>query len=217
MSEFSEPKKETVRITLPPPPRVRPPGGEGSPNETVRISSPEGPAATQPIQGPSSHAPTLPPLRPPPSPPRPPARPPLAKEPANTSAAPPAARPPAPVPSALPPRPRVLPPPPRVQAIPPAAPLPAASDSIAGPKKETARISILPEATTPARAVKMTKTQPLQMTPPQQAPAARVQVAQVPAPVTAPQNDAVPMPLVWAAFVISAITLLIQIWNYFAS
>jgi hypothetical protein len=91
-----------------------------------------------------------------------------------------------------------------------------------GPKKETARISILPEPVRrPAPTVKMTKTQPL-MT----APAAKIQSAPV---VTAPAQttletppaasmlDAVPLPICWSIFGISLITLLIQIWNYFGS
>jgi hypothetical protein len=93
----------------------------------------------------------------------------------------------------------------------------------AGPKKETARISILPEPThRPAPTVKMAKTQPL-MT----APAAKLQTAApvVMAPAAAavaPASslstlDAVPLPICWTIFGISAVTLLIQIWNYFGS
>ena len=84
----------------------------------------------------------------------------------------------------MPPKPRVLPPPPRV--IPPAGGVTAAPSSYAGsggqvaPKKETARINILPEPATPrAPTVKMTKTQPLITAPEPVAHHAPVTVAKV--------------------------------------
>jgi hypothetical protein len=98
------------------------------------------------------------------------------------------------------------------------------SASQAGPKKETARISILPEpARRPAPTVKMTKTQPLIT-----APAAKIHTAPVvtapaatlspvEAPAAASMLDAVPLPVCWTILGISLVTLLIQIWNYFGS
>ena len=74
----------------------------------------------------------------------------------------------------------------------------------------------------PAPPVKMAKTQPLMTAPEAKAPAAPVKVAPAapiapPAPELERDVDAIPLPLVWAVFVISAVTFLIQIWNYFAS
>jgi hypothetical protein len=127
----------------------------------------------------------------------------------------------------LPPPPRVIPPSSTVSAAPSNYPGSAAQ---AGPKKETARISILPQpAAAPAAAVRMAKTQPLSTAPP----AVRKPAAVItPAPVSssapavravAPASSSgldmlndVPMPVAWVIFGISTITLLIQIWNYFA-
>ena len=84
-----------------------------------------------------------------------------------------------------------------------------------GPKKETARISILPKpAATRAPAINMTKTQPLLVHPP----ATGVQAAPViiTSKPLAPL-DAIPRPLCWAVFGISALIFLIQIWNYVVS
>lgn len=92
-----------------------------------------------------------------------------------------------------------------------------------GPKKETARISILPEPVTPrAPTVKMTKTQPLIAAPQAKVHSAPVSVAKVPAATAASTGisdlvdllDTVPMPVCWIIFGISSLTLLIQIWNY---
>ena len=68
----------------------------------------------------------------------------------------------------------------------------------------------------------MAKTQPLIMAPEMKAPVAAVSVAPAAAPVLRASAeptgiDAIPRPLVWAVFVISAVTFLIQIWNYFSS
>ncbi|MFL6594746.1 MAG: hypothetical protein ACJ8HQ_04810 [Chthoniobacterales bacterium] len=133
----------------------------------------------------------------------------------------------------MPQKPRVLPPPPRV--IPPAAApgavsaapsnYPGAGGQVA-PKKETARISILPQPTTPrAPTVKMTKTQPLITAPQAAVHSAPVTVAKVPAATAATRSldryfdllDSVPLPVCWTIFGISTVTLLIQIWNYFSS
>ena len=258
MADANEPKKETVRITLPPR------EGRGASSDTVRIqAAPDRPVPLTPgadarsqaasqVPSPASRSAAV--LRPPtsssapvrpPTPASPPVCPPSAA-PASTDSPMPPFRPPVPPPStprvtppvsedaetfdvAMPPRPRVLPPAPRVVA--PAAPssgvsaAPAnypGSGSQSGPKQETARISTLPESAAPARAgVKMRKTQPL-LTVPQptrdatiitHSPAAPAAVT----PGTSSGIDAIPMPLIWAAFGISAITLIIQIWNYFGS
>jgi hypothetical protein len=79
------------------------------------------------------------------------------------------------------------------------------------PKKETVRISVLPEAPTKP-AVEMKKTQVLIDLPVVKAPTTRVTVA--PAPQSVSRINEVPMPLCWALFAVSAATLLIQIWNY---
>ena len=83
-----------------------------------------------------------------------------------------------------------------------------------GPKKETARISILPRpAPMIAPAINATKTQPSLVLS-----AGRVQ----PAPVVITSRpitpiDAIPRPLCWVVFGISAAIFLILIWNYVVS
>ncbi|MEP6810025.1 MAG: hypothetical protein ABI992_07260 [Chthoniobacterales bacterium] len=129
----------------------------------------------------------------------------------------------------MPPRPRVLPPPPRV--IPP-RPLTGnvtdapgnypGSGSMAGPRKETARITIRPEPVNPMTAtVKMAKTQPLLTVPVVPLVSAPVRVTTTaeaePSPGMLDMLDRVPLPICWILCGISAITLLIQIWNYFAA
>ncbi|MDQ2867160.1 MAG: hypothetical protein M3R59_01925 [Verrucomicrobiota bacterium] len=81
------------------------------------------------------------------------------------------------------------------------------------PKKETSRIAVLPQATTPA--VKMTKTQPLITITgtPQPPPAAAVKVV-VPALAMPSMIDSIPLPLCWALVAVSAAILLIEIWTY---
>jgi hypothetical protein len=132
----------------------------------------------------------------------------------------------------MPPRPSVLPPPPRV--IPPAAAPGAGAASVSsapsnypgsatqsGPKKETARINILPEpASPPNPTVRMSKTQPLMRTPEAKVHSAPVTVAAIPAtgePSLLDRLDDVPIPVCAVIFGISALTLLIQIWNYLGS
>ncbi|MDQ6860460.1 MAG: hypothetical protein M3032_04800 [Verrucomicrobiota bacterium] len=132
----------------------------------------------------------------------------------------------------MPPKPRILPPPPRV--IPPVAPASAAASPAnapagrppAAPKKETARINILPQPASPrAPTVKMTKTQPLLTVPQAAVQSAPVSLAKVPAATVATRSitdfvellDAAPIPVCWTIFGISSVTLLIQIWNYLSS
>lgn len=226
MADQSEPKKETVRITLPPPPGSSPPGN-GDSRETVRIN----------VASPADEevAPARDPTRKFPLPPRPPAFPSSANS-AVRPPAPPAVPPKAPPPAApagqqntLPPRPRVLPPlkrvlPPAKSAVTAAPVQYPGSAAQSAPKKETARINILPE---PSRAptVKMSKTQPLLTVP---APAAPTTAAPVARPAITPQSApaklavpaslaGAPVILLWIACALSAVALLIQIWNYFAS
>ncbi|MGZ5024508.1 MAG: hypothetical protein ACXWBS_06555 [Chthoniobacterales bacterium] len=123
----------------------------------------------------------------------------------------------------MPPKPRVLPPPPRVVSAPANYP---GSGTQTGPKKETARISILPEpAARPAPTVKMTKTQPLMAAPEPKVHTAAVKVAEAPVETAEKTSfaalfdtlDSIPMPICWTIFGVSSITLLIQIWNYLSS
>jgi hypothetical protein len=94
---------------------------------------------------------------------------------------------------------------------------PAAADGPSihrGPKKETARISVLPRPTpTAAPAINMTKTQPLLVHPTAGVPSAPVIITSKPlAPL-----DVIPRPLCWALLGISTVIFLIQIWNYVVS
>lgn len=237
MSDLRGPRKETVRITLPPRPT---PGALG--RDTTRLPAPpaaHGPGAN-PEPGRRVVPPPPPPSRkvPPPPPgaaaqlPPPPAvfpSPPLTSvkpEPAPEPPPPPAEAPPPVVSTPMPPRPRVLPPPPRLaspvgsSAAAPAAY--AASPSLNEPRKETARITILPEPSVPAAAtVKMAKTQPLQTAPPPK-PSLAPPVSHAPTPEQEPAGpfailEAVPLPVCWIIFAFSTLILLIQIWHYFSA
>ena len=280
MSDPSGPRKETVRITLPPRAAPHPTGAGGEARDTVRINLPakppgngfpsgipheppkramppppppskrdlpapiaSTPAPPRPVPPPPPPTPT--PVRPPPSfaaPPRPPILPPNPPPLRPPTVPPLPLKPPVsaleepqeieqkPVAPPMPPRPRVLPPPPRVpsatgpaSSVTPAPAIYPGSGPSSGPRQETARITILPE-TAPAAAVRMAKTQPL-MTVPQPA----IQSAPVIVPAKADpattgaagdwlaRLDTVPLPICWAIFGISTVTLLIQIWNYVSS
>ena len=162
MADPNEPKKETVRITVPPRPETKPPGAESESRDAVRINLP--------------------------------ARPPV-KAPSPAPAAPPGASPPAP------PRPG-------------AGSLPVAPARGPGPKIETARVSSPGDpASRSAAPVQMKKTQPLVTMPETTAPPS------VPLTVTSePPSPAetLPMRLCWAVLGVSAVILIIQIWNYFS-
>jgi hypothetical protein len=81
------------------------------------------------------------------------------------------------------------------------------------PKKETARITVLPDP--PSKpAVEMKKTQPLIDLPRVEAPATKIIVTSQPQPEPAATVDNIPMPLCWALLGASAATLILQIWNY---
>ncbi len=104
--------------------------------------------------------------------------------------------------------PRVFQPPPS-SPVPAPAPVSPALDSLSsGPKKEIARIPLMPDPTSkPLPTVQMKKTQPL-----------------IAMPTTAPQSTSIAvapaeenaMPLCWALLGVSAIILIIQIWTYFS-
>jgi hypothetical protein len=151
MADSNEPKKETVRITVSPPPTA-PPSGSAESRETVRI-----------------HLPT----RPPANPPSPPAE-------------------------------------PLTQARSAAAAMPAPMTTPA-PKKETARITVLPDLH-PKPAVQMKKTQPLIDLPAMKTPATTVTLT--PAPERQRRIDQIPMPLCWVLLAASGAILILQIWNY---
>jgi hypothetical protein len=124
-------------------------------------------------------------------------------------------RPPTITPSSTSPLLQPLPKPPGSEVENAPVPLTQSPSVIHGPKKETARISILPKpAATPAPAINMTKTQPLLVHPP----AAAVQAAPViiTSKPLAPL-DSIPRPLCWAVLGISTLIFLIQIWNYVVS
>ena len=83
-----------------------------------------------------------------------------------------------------------------------------------GPKKETARITVLPRpGPTAAPAINMTKTQPLVVHPTAGVPSAPVIITSKPLAAL----DVIPRPLCWALLAISAVIFLIQIWNYVVS
>ncbi len=206
MADQKEPKKETVRIALPP----RPPGDSGASkpagSETVRINMPARPpsnGAPRPPAPPAGGAPR-PPMSAPPVPPAPPkavARPPLFR-PSPAGATPPPA----------PPRPVAPPPPP-----PPPAASAVGIASSAGPRKETARISVAPAAAVPPSSVQMKKTQPLVTMPEPARQNSAIPVHPAPDEYEAVEEgfiESIPMSLCWAALATSLIVLTIQIWNY---
>src|SRR4051812_943171 len=211
MADQNEPKKETVRITLPPRPAGQPPAPSTG-RDTVRINMP----ARPPSSGTAMRPPTPPGasgLRPPnaqtlvpPAPskavPPPPVfrkNPPLPPN-ANPSAAGGVSRP--------------MPKPPAAAPVAPAGNFAAAPS----PKKETARIALLPDPPArPAHKVEMKKTQPLSMMPEPAAPVVPIATAPISvAPIESTEGfiDELPMALCWALLVAAIVILTIQIWNY---
>jgi hypothetical protein len=189
MADQKEPKKETVRITLPP--RVPPNSAEGAvrSRETVRINLPARPPASGIVPRPPVSAPT-----PPTAPPSPVSAPTFLPPQSPAAAAP---RPPAS---------------PSVPLAAAAMPAPEPGPVSPGPKKETARITVLPDPPKSSGSVQMKKTQPLISMPSTAAPVTPVKVA--PAAPPAAKVEAISMPLCWALLGTSAAILLIQIWNY---
>ena len=89
--------------------------------------------------------------------------------------------------------------------------MPAPMPTPASPKKETARITVLPDP--PAKpAVQMKKTQPLIDLPKIEMPATTVTVTPQPLPQIAIAQ--IPVPLCWGLLAASAAILILQIWNY---
>ncbi len=202
MADPKEPKKETVRIALPPRPPGAPTASRAPGSETVRINMPARPPANgapRPPAPPSGGAP----------------RPPMSKTPL----------PPAPAKAVAPPplfRPSAAAPAGSVPPSSPSAPRPAAPPgaaglaSAAGPKKETARISVAPAVPArPGPAIQMKKTQPLVTMPEPVRQTAPIAVNVAPVEEEEGFIEGIPMSLCWAALAISAIILIIQIWNYF--
>jgi len=215
---MAEPKKETVRIALPQRPAIATAAPPGAKRDTARIVLP-------------SRTPAIPPRRPPPA---------VTPSPVITTdraasetplvalRRPPVFPPQAPASSSIL---QPFPKPPGNGAAPNLAEAEATPDAPAaapstfenhigvpverGPKKETARISILPRPpVAPRPAVNMTKTQPLIMHPSGIAPAAPVIVATSKA---SDAFDSIPRPFCWGLLGISALIFLIQIWNYFST
>src|SRR5256714_12641997 len=115
----------------------------------------------------------------------------------------------------LPTRPPEIPPPAPTDSPSPArsaaAAMPEPMPTPAHPKKETARITVLPDP--PSKpAVQMKKTQPLIDLPKIETPATTVTVT----PQAPPQIgiDQIPVPLCWGLLAASAAILILQIWNY---
>ena len=189
MADQKEPKKETVRIALPP----RPPGAPTPPrplgSETVRINMPARPPAGPVARPPAAQAPPPPAL-------------------SKAAAAPPAFRPPSPASATAPARP-----------APPPPPAPSGQSGIAsaaGPRKETARISLAPERPArPAATVQMKKTQPLVTMP---VPSRQTSPIPVNIAPDIEHEDSfvesLPMSFCWAILAASVVILTIQIWNY---
>jgi len=208
MAEPNEPKKETVRITLPP---RRGDVVTPQDDDTTRINLPGRPPMSEP---PPTSAPLVPKPGNVPIPRPPVSQVPLPKPPVASVPVPPTFAPPPPPPAAVPP-----PPPPAAQTpVPRPMGTAAASPAAAAPAttplaKETARISILPDPPKPGP-VKMSKTQRLVISTatPVVPPTAPVTIA--PAAAPQPVIDSIPTSLCWGLVLVSAAILIIEIWNY---
>lgn len=199
---MAEPKKETVRIALPPRAAPKDAGQNGGAKDTARIVLP----SRTPVIPPRRVPPTITPTTPAPE---------AASESPVTSLRRPPVVPPSPLLRPLPKPPGTIHEPEGATSslIPPADPQTAGPEP--GPKKETARIKILPKPVAPPKpAVNMTKTQPLIMRPAGSAPASPITVV-----TSRPVHglDLIPRSYCWGLLGISAFILLIQIWNYFSS
>lgn len=204
MAETNEPKKETVRIKLPPPQLSGAANSTSGKRETVRINlPPRAPSnniagASQTLRPPTAtDAQALPGLG---QPPRPPSF---------------------PVPSIAEPIPSAVHSPSLLEPIenPVAHSLGAESSAVPaisapsspGPKKETARIAMMPERKSVTPTVKMSKTQPLITAP---------EPTRQTAPIfIEPENpthlvETLPGPMCWGLLGISALVFIIQLWTY---
>ena len=197
---MAEPKKETVRIALPPRPQQAESDRTIVKRDTARVGLPTRTPIAPIRRSPPSSPPKITPL-------------PDSEAPAVTTTI--LRRPPAIKPANTSPLLQPLPKPPGGEtAIGPESSVVEAASINRGPKKETTRINILPRpAAPPAPPINMTKTQPLLVHP--------VGTAQ-PAPVVIPSRpitpiDAIPRPLGWTLVGISTVIFLIQIWNYVVS
>ena len=198
---MAEPKKETVRIALPPRPENASQASEVK-RDTARIVLPSRTPVT-PIRRPPPKITPLPSSgatpEPPPVVPR---RPPILS-PSNSPMLQPLPKPPGVGNGGEPVRP-----------VPPAPADPGTPSMNRGPKQETARISVLPRpaVVTPAP-VNMTKTQPLLVHPTAATPVAPVVITSRPLQPA----ETISRPLCWALFATSLAIFLIQIWNYVVS
>ena len=208
MADLNEPKKETVRITLPP---RTPSNPAESDKEATRINLPSRPPGGGTV---SLHPPSAAPVRPPPLPVAPtPASPPGAPD-DQAPASPLMARPPAALapPGATPPSPPVAPATPQRPGIPSPAPDVADHGSAAGPRKETARVASTPDSPMKAT-VRLSNVQPSSAPPGGVMRAPPLPVASLP---PAALVEPVPATFCWALLGVSALTLLIQLWTYFS-
>lgn len=218
MAETNEPKKETVRIKLPPRPESSASNSDSGRRDTVRINlpsrAPSGLSASSqtfrpPQPSTTVHAPVLPGLgqlpktpsfpvpsiaEPLPSPLHTPS---IAESIVDAPLVPPA---PTPVAQKAPPISAVP------TLVPPLRPLP-------GPKKETARIAIMPERRAAPATVKMSKTQPLITAPEPNTDTAPISIEAESASETI---ESIPVPLCWALVGVSALIFIIQVWTYFS-
>lgn len=185
MTDSTEAKKETVRITLPPLPAATSPSAPAT-RDAVRINLPSRPPSNEAMSA------AGPPIgkTPIPSPPNKPIQPPPFVAPSPLATAKSKVPISSPAAAALP-----------LPVIPPSA-----SDS---PKNETERITVLSDPPSKS-AVQMKKAQPLIDMPAAAAPDAPITTAPEPEPVV----DVIPKPLCWALVSLSTAVLIIQILNY---
>ena len=193
MADSNEPKKDTVRIELPPQSGSQAPGPDTKSRETVRIHLDLRQQSHPPEPGKLSQVADTPRVYTPAEPS------PVSTTPAQVLLSPEVSPPPLAVPQ-LSTEPSA-----DVQASVPVAPLPSA---ISSSQKETARVPHMPDpATKTVPSVQMKKTQPL-IAMPHVAPK-RTSIAVAP-------TEKNMMPLCWGLLGVSAIILIIQIWTYFS-
>lgn len=197
MADVNEPNREAVRSALP----LRPPASGSQPQTTVGISKPTASAS------PASRPAILPGLSQPPKDPLPIMEPalPLANSPALF------------VPPVLPPKFKPPPPPMLAKAaVPPsavtaAAETPAVAVSLSpGPKKETARVALVPDRKS-GPVAPMSNTQSLVTPPAGRAGNLPMSIAPLP---SGNALDFIPMAFCWGVLGFSALLFLLQLWTY---